>query len=187
MVGLSLIQGIPYANRGMDLETLINFVNDLYLRKQQALVQKISTPWKVIRKGKQIISACPEEESTLDYRGTVKGGLSISFDAKETLNPNGLPLSNIKPHQIKYMQVALEMGEHTFIVCSLKSLKKLYYISGSVVVKKYQEWQTHKGKRGYNIIPIEDMEEIIPVAGNPCPYLNYIWRERHEKKNSMDG
>ena len=120
---------ISYANRGMDLEGLINGVNELYYKRHLALVQKISTPWKVIRKGKQIVSAFPESESTLDYRGTVRGGLSISFDAKEADNDKGLPLSYIKSHQISYMEFALEMGEKTFIICYIKQLKKIFYQS----------------------------------------------------------
>ena len=77
---------VSYANRGMALEELLQFVNQIYDKQKIAVVQKISTPWKVIRKGKQIITAFPEGKSTLDFRGTVKGGLSISFDAKESQN-----------------------------------------------------------------------------------------------------
>lgn len=166
---------IPYANRGMNLEELINFVNEIYLKKRVALVQKISTPWKIVRKGKQIISAFPEHESTLDYRGTVKPGISISFDAKETMNEDGLPLANIKAHQIKYMKVALEMGEKTFVICQITPTKKLFYIDGRTVVKKYELWQANKGKRGgYNIISVSEMTLITPTIGNPCPYIDYI-------------
>ena len=168
---------ISYANRGMALEGLINFVNEIYLRKRIALVQKISTPWKIVRKGKQIISAFPEHESTLDYRGTVRGGISISFDAKETLNDQGLPLANFEPHQIRYMENAIEMGEKTFCVTNLKTLGKLFYIDGTVVVSKYRAWQANKGKRGFNVIPIADMVEIKPDVGNPCPYIKYIVEE----------
>ena len=167
---------ISYANRGMDLEGLINEVNELYYKRHLALVQKISTPWKVIRKGKQIVSAFPESESTLDYRGTVRGGLPISFDAKEADNDKGLPLPYIKSHQISYMEFALEMGEKTFIICYLKPLKKIFYIDGSLVVKKYKEWESHKGQRGYNIILVSEMQEIKPIVCNPCPYINYIRR-----------
>ena len=70
------------ANKGALFEQEIKYANESYKRRGIALIQKISTPWKVVRSGKKIVSAFPEEKSTLDFRGTVKGGLSISFDCK---------------------------------------------------------------------------------------------------------
>lgn len=165
---------VSYANRGMALEELLQFVNQIYDKQKIAVVQKISTPWKVIRKGKQIITAFPEGKSTLDFRGTVKGGLSISFDAKESQNERGLPLAYIKQHQIDYMEKALEIGECTFLICYIKPVNKFFFIDGKTAVEKYNYWKLHKGKRGCNLIPKEIMTEIKPVVGNPCPYLDYI-------------
>jgi recombination protein U len=96
------------ANLGKAFEEEVKLANNTYLQRGIALVQKISTPWVVIRRGKQIVSAFPEGKSTLDFRGTVKGGMSISFDCKESEDERGLPLKHIQPHQIDYMRQALE-------------------------------------------------------------------------------
>ena len=95
------------ANRGMLFEKEVEMANRQYKNMGIALVQKISTPWKVIRKGKQIVSAFPEGKSTLDFRGTVKPSIPVSFDCKETKDERGLPLANIADHQIDYLTSAI--------------------------------------------------------------------------------
>ena len=159
------------ANLGKAFEEEVKLANNTYLQRGIALVQKISTPWVVIRRGKQIVSAFPEGKSTLDFRGTVKGGLSISFDCKESEDERGLPLKHIQPHQIDYMRQALDIGEESFILCYMKSQDKRYRILGLVVVEHWDRWQANKGKRGYNYIPVEAMTEIRSKNGIVLDYL----------------
>ena len=159
------------ANLGKAFEEEVKLANNTYLQRGIALVQKISTPWVVIRRGKQIVSAFPEGKSTLDFRGTVKGGMSISFDCKETEDERGLPLKHIQPHQIEYMRQALDIGEESFILCYMKSQDKRYRISGLVVMEHWDKWQRNKGKRGYNYIPIDSMAEVKSKNGIILDYL----------------
>lgn len=164
------------ANKGKALEDLIKYQNQLYENRKVANIQKISTPWKVIRRGKQIVSAFPEEKSTLDFRGTVKGGISVSFDAKESEDEKGLPLRYIESHQIDYMRFAIELGEKTFILCQIKPLNTHYVIAGKVVIDHWDEWQKNKGKRGYNTIPTERMTPIKRKAnGYVLDYLSTVF------------
>ncbi|HHX62324.1 MAG TPA: Holliday junction resolvase [Epulopiscium sp.] len=165
-----------YANKGKGLEDLVEHANKQYEVKGIALVQKISTPWTVIRKGKQIVSAFPSGQSTLDFRGTVDGGISISFDCKETAEEKGLPLANIQDHQIDYMRAALQMGELTFILVSIKPTGKYYKVLGGMVLHYWDTWQLNKYKRGFNFIPIDCMEEIIKGKGVALDYLVGLYK-----------
>ena len=159
------------ANLGKTFEEEVKLANAAYLERGIALVQKISTPWVVIRRGKQIVYAFPEGKSTLDFRGTVKGGRSISFDCKESEDERGLPLKHIQPHQIEYMRQALSVGEESFILCYMKKLDRRYKIDGRTVLYIWDLWQLNKGKRGYNYIPIEAMREIKSKNGIVLDYL----------------
>lgn len=160
------------ANKGKAFEEEIILTNKQYKRKGIALIQKISTPWTVIRRGKQIVSAFPEGKSTLDFRGTVRGGTSISFDCKENRKEErGLPLSYIQPHQIDYIRQALEVGEVSFILCYMAMEDKRYFISGDNVIRYWDRWQKNKGKRGFNFIPVEEMQEIRSRNGIVLDYL----------------
>lgn len=172
------------ANKGMQLEQLINYSNQQYQRLGISNVQKISTPWTVVRKGKDIISAFPNGQSTLDFRGTAKGGLSISFDCKESQDERGLPLAYIKEHQVRFIEQALKLGEISFIICEIKPTQKVYIIPGDIIVASYEAWKSNKGKRGYNLIPVEIMVEI-PKSKRAiaCDYLAmYLFDFKEERE-----
>lgn len=159
------------ANLGKGLEEEVKMANEAYLQRGIALVQKVSTPWVVIRRGKKIVHAFPEGKSTLDFRGTVDGGMSISFDCKESEDERGLPLKHIQPHQIDYMRKALAVNETTFILCYMKKLDRRYRIGGQRVLNFWDRWQANKGKRGYNYIPVEAMTEVRSRNGIALDYL----------------
>ena len=165
------------ANKGRGFEEEVIIANKQYERKGIALVQKISTPWTVIRRGKQIVSAFPEGKSTLDFRGTVYPGTPISFDCKETQDERGLPLANILEHQIDYIKTALEVGEVSFILCYMVKHDKRYLIPGEIALWHWDIWQRNKGKRGYNFIPVEGMKEVRSRNGIILDYLEEIKME----------
>lgn len=164
------------ANKGRALEELVEWQNQVYQTKHIANIQKISTPWQVIRKGKSIVSAFPLGKSTLDFRGTVRGGIPVSFDAKESEDTRGLPLKYIKRHQIDYMRSALELGEVSFLLCNIKPLNAYYIIPGNVVLKFWDCWTENKGKRGYNLIPVDQMM-LIPCSHSPLDYISVAIKE----------
>jgi recombination protein U len=159
------------ANKGALFEQEVIYANEVYRRKGIALIQKISTPWKVVWGGKKIVSAFPEGKSTLDFRGTIKGGTPISFDCKESEDSRGLPLKHIQPHQIEYMREALAMGEVSFLLCLIKPLDKRFLIPGTRVLECWEYWQQNKGKRNSNYITVEDMIEVRSSDGILLDYL----------------
>ena len=69
-------------HRGDFTEEIINHTNDYLLKHNLALINKIPTPVKVIkREGGKITDAFFEEKGLLDYIGVCQG-LPIAFDAK---------------------------------------------------------------------------------------------------------
>ncbi len=167
----SYIKNHKMANKGKIFEEEIIKANEGYKNRGVALVQKISTPWQVIRNGKKIISAFPVEKSTLDFRGTIKPGISISFDCKESEDEKGLPLKHIEDHQIEYIRNALHIGETSFILCYMKKYDKRFLISGKTVIEYWERWQVNKGRRGFNYIPMEIMKEVKSRNGIVLDYI----------------
>ena len=103
-------------NQGQEFEQVIEWANMAYYLKREAVIQKIAVPWKVERRfdyvstySNTIVSAYPEEKSTVDFGGTAQGK-SIWFDAKTTKNKTNFPLNNMKPHQIEFLQRVVEQG-----------------------------------------------------------------------------
>lgn len=164
-----------YANRGQAFEEEVRLTNNQYKRKGIANIQKIATPVKVLNNKGGKVTGFYEKKSTLDFRGTVNPGLSISFDCKENnKDKRGLPLSYIQNHQVRYIREAIEFGETSFILCYMTMFDKRYYIPGKIVLEYYDRWQANKGKRGFNFIPVEVMQEIKSRNGFILDYLNPI-------------
>lgn len=125
---------INYANRGMDLESLINQINDYYIDNDIAIIYKKPTPIQVVRydyNTKRITDAFYKTESTLDYNGLYKG-YYIEFDAKNT-NKNYLPLSNIAVHQIKHMKNILNHKGICFLLIGINN--EFFALPGAKIIE----------------------------------------------------
>ena len=119
---------VSHANRGMNLEEIINDANKYYLENDIAVIYKKPTPIGVIdvNGDKSIITkAYFKEPSTLDYIGLFKGKY-IEFDAKQTLNQTSFPLSNIKNNQINHMRKIINHGGITFLIIQINSDNYIY-------------------------------------------------------------
>ncbi len=123
---------INHANRGMDLENLINKTNEYYLDKNIAVIYKKPTPIGVVKvnyenKKKIIDKAYFKCPSTLDYNGIYKGKY-IEFDAKETVKKTSFPLSNIYEHQINHIRKIIEHNGIVFLIIRISDI--IYLLNG---------------------------------------------------------
>ncbi|PZD95219.1 Holliday junction resolvase RecU [Paenibacillus sambharensis] len=163
---------IQYANRGMGLETLIEYANAQYAAKGIANIQKIATPWKVVRRGKQIVTAFPEKKSTVDFIGVYEGR-AIAFDAKETENKTRFPLANIEQHQVDFMRAWVANGGVAFFLINFKAHQQIFYLPFG-----YIDGLNATGATGS--IPYKDflryrnVNEVIQGNGIALDYLKHV-------------
>ena len=127
---------INYANRGMDLEDIINKTNDYLLSKKIAVIYKKPTPIGVVKvdyeNNKQIITkAYFSNPSTLDYNGVYKGKY-VEFDAKNTESKTSFPLANIHKHQLNHIRNILEHQGIAFLIIRINSL--FYLLNGTDLI-----------------------------------------------------
>ncbi len=127
---------IDYANRGMDLEGIINDTNKYLLENDIALIYKKPTPIGIVdvsyQNNKQVITkAYFASPSTLDYNGLYKGKY-IEFDAKSTNSKTAFSLANIHPHQLLHIKNILKHGGITFLIISMNS--NYYLLEGNVLL-----------------------------------------------------
>ena len=128
-----------YANRGMDLENLLNETNQYYLEKDIAVIYKKPTPIGINKvryeNNKQIIKeAYFKTQSTLDYNGIYKG-YYVDFDAKETTSKTAFPLSNIHEHQLKFMKRFEQQGGVSFLLIYFTTRNEFYYLPYRVLAE----------------------------------------------------
>lgn len=171
---MNLMAGnMNHANRGKSLETIIEHANAQYKAKNLALIQKVATPWTVIRKGKQIVSAFPANKSTVDFIGVMKHlsfTVPIAFDAKECHEKTRFPLVNIEPHQIDFLGKWQEQGGESFLLIEMTALGKIYKLE---FVEVFMYWLDAKAN-GRKSIPIKDFERFKVVEESGGIVLDYL-------------
>ena len=129
-------KNISFANRGMDLETLINEANEFYLKEDIAVIYKKPTPIKVLKVNEtktRIKDGFYEQKSTLDYNGIYQGKY-LEFDAKETNSKTSFPLSNIHTHQIEHIKNVLKYQGIAFLIIRFNYHNKTFILPGSNLI-----------------------------------------------------
>lgn len=130
-----------HANRGKNLEKLIDITNDYYKKIHKVFICKVPTPFKVLgmtRDGK-LKKGHHERGEWVDYVG-VTLGYGIAFDAKQTA-VDRFPLSNLHDHQYKFMEHYYELGHRSFILVEFTGHSE-YYLLPFEVLKDY--WEGYK-------------------------------------------
>lgn len=162
-----------YANRGQAFEKLINITNQQYYQKRRATIQKVATPWKVIRRGSKIISAFPEEKSTVDYIG-VFNGRAIAFDAKSTRETTRFDLANVEKHQIEFLTKWQQNGGIAFILIEFVKKHEVYLLT----INQLNEWIKQANNGGRKSIPYEwfvmNCDQVRSRKGIVLDYLSII-------------
>jgi recombination protein U len=174
-------------HKGDAFEEIINISNKVYKRKGIALVQKIATPMKPVRRGKQIVTAYYEEKSTLDYIGVYES-IPIAFDAKETKEETRFPLSNIQDHQIEFMKNWYKHGGITFLLIYFTRLDKVYRLDWITLSWYWNQYQENKGKRGFGSIPLNEFEcNCKKLKSRDGIMLDYLEGLKHEYEKTSNN
>jgi len=157
--------------RGSAFEEMIDMTNQLYAQRGLAIIQKVPTPItpiEVDNKARTITSAYFEKKSTVDFIGVAQG-LAICFDAKETRQLN-LPLRNIHPHQIDFMETFRKQKGVSFLLVHFHVKGEIFLLPSEVLAGYHLQAQ----KAGRKSIPysVFDHEYIVPNKnGFPIHYL----------------
>ena len=159
---------ITYANRGMDLESIINDANEYYLKNDIAIIYKKPTPIGIVKVDydkKQITNAYFKEPSTLDYNGIYQGKY-IEFDAKVTKNKTSFPINNIHKHQLVHMQ---NIVNHKGICFLIISMNNNYYL---IMAEKILDFIKNNTRKSIPFSYIEKNSKIIKY--NYLKGLDYL-------------
>ena len=130
-----------------ELESALNKQNLILRKKDEALIVKKEVPLQVTERG--IVATM----STVDYTGLVKGGKFIAFEAKETQSKTSIPLSNIKQHQLNYLELVKSLGGIVFFVIHFKKVSEEIYIVPITLISRYFYNENRKS------IPISEFKD----------------------------
>ena len=157
-------------NRGMNLENDINDTNNYYIEKEKAYIYKKPTPIKLVKvdyKIGQIKEAYFEKPSTTDYNGIYRGKY-IDFEAKETTNKKGFPLTNIHKHQIKHIRNIVKENGICFLIVRFTNINKTYVLMA-------KDFLAYIDSNKTSIIPLEYFEEFAyRIKDKYIPRVDYL-------------
>lgn len=167
---------INSANRGMDLEQMINDSNLYYLNNDIAVIHKKPTPVQIVKvdypsRNKAVIKeAYYKTPSTTDYNGIYKGRY-IDFDAKENHNKTAFPLANISPHQIEHLKNIQKHGGIAFLLVAWNMYHEYYLLPFDVLYSYWQEAQ-NDGRKSIPYLAFQQKAHLIKEGY--LPRLNYL-------------
>lgn len=102
---MKLILPNSRANRGRWYQRLVTAACKLYDAQERAYIVEIPTPMGIVKGGE---AAFFKEKAITDYFGTLRGGRSIAFDAKGSLD--GAYRAGVPDHQLIVMERVHKLG-----------------------------------------------------------------------------
>lgn len=137
---------------GTNFESMIDYSCIFYRQQGIACIEKTPEPFRVtnrLRGGKFV--GFFEKQAQVDFKGTLQGGQSILFEAKNT-NEKRLPFDRVKEHQYKQLERESKLGAACYIFCSYQ-LNRFFFIP-------FSEWAKHKKFSKKKSMSLKDMEEF---------------------------
>lgn len=157
--------------RGSTLEEMVNMTNEQYMAHGLACIEKIPTPIKPVKMGKDkgtIALAYFEKKGSVDYIGAVQG-FPVCFDAKET-HQNFFPLKNIHEHQMAYMKAFEQQQGVAFIIVHFTAKDELYLLPYEVLAHYWE--QAKEG--GRKSIPYDAFDPGYIIKGKSGYLVHYL-------------
>ena len=119
------------ANRGKQLQDLLDMVCAQYKNKGLARIEPVPVPYKHVRNFRGTFwIGCYSGKSTVDYVGITAGGRAIAFDAKQTSLPTRVDLSesHFPEHQRDFLRWYERAGHMAFLVVEFAQLNEIYRV-----------------------------------------------------------
>lgn len=149
---------------GQEFEEKINAALEFYESIGFAEIEKTPEPLRILQHlpGGKFLAVFTKKAQP-DYKGTIKGGLSVVFEAKYT-SALALQQSKVTQEQGKRMDSHQRLGARCFVVAG--------FSSGKVYTIPWPVWSDMKSRWGRKYITEEDIAEYrVPVSKAGFPRI----------------
>lgn len=143
-------KGLVNRANGKRFEERIDSSFAYYAHTGYALVDKTPEPMKVLKRmqgGKFI--ACFSKKAQPDYKGTIKGGRTVMFEAKYTTQSR-LHSDVVSADQSEYLTKATELGARCYVLAGFEP--------GEVYRIPWETWASMKQRFGRMYVTEEDLK-----------------------------
>lgn len=137
--------------KGKAFEDLLDKTFAYYADKGYAQIEKTPEPMKVIRSvGQGRFLACYTKAAQPDYKGTIKGGRTVMFEAKFTENARILQ-DAVNEDQADYMKRSESLGARCYVICG--------FSTGNVYRVPFGVWDNMKRIFGHKYVTEEEIKQ----------------------------
>lgn len=153
------LQGLRSRAIGKAFEDRIDRTLEYYAARGFAQIDKTPEPMKILRRlDKGRFVACFLKKAQPDYKGTIKGGRSILFDAKYT-EADRMSQSAVSEEQWKHLDSGAALGARCYVLVGFRS-GKVYRVPWSV-------WADMKRIYGHKYVTEAEIEQYqVQVSWN---------------------
>lgn len=151
------VQGRKNRAEGKAFEERLDQTFAYYAKTGYALIDKTPEPFKVTRRMENArFVGCFQKKAQPDYKGTIKGGRTVIFEAKYT-STDRITQDRVNDTQSSYMEQASELGARCFVLVGFPS-RKVYKIPWNV-------WRDMKQYFGRKYVTERDLKNYA-VSGS---------------------
>lgn len=144
---------------GADFEELIGAASEYYRGRGVADIEKTPEEMKPIKNmGSGRFVAVYVKKAQADFKGFLRGGLAVNFEAKHTSTPR-MEQDRVTPEQADRLERAFGYGAAAFVVCSFSG-KDFFRVPWEV-------WRNMKARYGHKYITIQEAEPFRITFGGP--------------------
>ena len=151
------IQGKVNRAQGQAFEELVNAACEYYKLTGEAFIEKTPEPMKpiqVIDRQRGIFKAVFEKAAQPDYKGTLKGGRAVCFDAKYT-QTDRIEQKAVTEDQWKALDLHEAMGALCFVIVCLED--KYFRVP-------WAKWKAMKEDCGHKYMNAADLHPYMLAA-----------------------
>ena len=144
-------KGKKNRQEGTSFEDILDRTFAYYSARGFALIDKTPEPMKVIRSmGQGRFLACYTKSAQPDYKGTIKGGRTVIFEAKFTEHDRLLQ-DAVSDEQAEYMETEDRLGARCYVVCG--------FSTGNVYRVPWGVWCNMKRIYGHRYVTEEEIKQ----------------------------
>lgn len=137
--------------KGKAFEAVLDKTFAYYSEKGFAKVEKNQEPVRILRSlGNGSFIACFTKKAQADYKGTIKGGRTVIFEAKYT-EQDRLLQNAVDENESEYMEIHENLGARCFVICG--------FASGNVYRIPWGVWRNMKRIYGHKYVTEEEIKQ----------------------------
>lgn len=172
MTGQKQLQGAMNRDEGALFEQMIDGGCMAYAQRGFAIIEKTPEPMRIIKPlGNGQYVACFTKNAQPDYKGVLKGGRCVCFEAKFT-STEKMEQKRVTDEQTKALQEYADMGAMCFVVCGFAS-GKTYRVPWGV-------WCGMKALYGRKYVTEADLKQFVVRSDVRVWFLDRIGQEGEE-------